>query len=119
VLVADGAPDAEAIDPTAARGPRAAPGQVAGDGAVLDGCGTLVVDRAADPVAAHPAPAGAAEGLVAPELTVAEVEGREAHDDGFGAGIEDPAAPAGTSVCASATLATRGLVVGERAMGDV
>src|SRR5262249_57903989 len=37
---------------------------------------------------------------------------------GFGTGIEDPAAPADTAVCAAAALAARGPVVGERAMGD-
>src|SRR5262249_10550499 len=45
-------------------------------------------------------------------------EGSGAHGDGPGGGTEDPAAPADTAVSAGAALATRGPVVGERAVGD-
>src|SRR5262249_13833842 len=81
-----------------------------------------IEDPTADAVAAA-APgsarsASAARGPVAPELAVAEVEGGEARDVGFGAGIDNPAAPADTAGCAAAALATRGLVVAERAVAD-
>src|SRR5438874_1971201 len=82
-------------------------------------CLAVVVDPTAEAIATVAAgiarSARATRGLVARQLTVAEAEGREARDDGFGAGVEDPAAPAGTAVCAGAALAARGLVVGERA----